>query len=158
MMPIRASEKARYPADWKAISAAVRAEAGNQCEKCGAPHGETVWRSQSEDYGFCPVYAVAPPGAVGAHVFSAEDGECLAVRLVEDLIREKWKPVKIILTVAHLDHQPENCARRNLRAWCQRCHLRYDAVHHAANSAATRRNRKADGDLFARATPDREGQ
>ncbi len=34
---------------------------------------------------------------------------------------------KVILTVAHLDHQPENCARENLRAWCQRCHNTYDA-------------------------------
>jgi 5-methylcytosine-specific restriction endonuclease McrA len=35
--------------------------------------------------------------------------------------------VEIVLTVAHLDHTPENCADENLRAWCQRCHNRYDA-------------------------------
>ena len=156
-MPIRKSEKARYPADWKAISAAVRADAGNECEQCGAPNGETVFRSQNEDYGFKAVYAVVPAESVGAHVFSAEDGECLAVRLVDDLIREQWKPARIILTVAHLDHQPENCARTNLRAWCQRCHLRYDAKHHAANSSATRRGRKASGDLFARVTAQEKG-
>lgn len=34
---------------------------------------------------------------------------------------------KVVLTVAHLDHQPENCADENLRAWCQRCHNTYDA-------------------------------
>jgi hypothetical protein len=33
---------------------------------------------------------------------------------------------KVVLTVAHLDHQPENCAPDNLRALCQRCHNRYD--------------------------------
>ena len=38
---------------------------------------------------------------------------------------------RVILTVAHLDHQPENCDPANLRAWCQRCHLTYDAEHHA---------------------------
>lgn len=37
---------------------------------------------------------------------------------------------KVVLTVAHLDHQPENCSDENLRAMCQRCHLRYDAHHH----------------------------
>lgn len=36
---------------------------------------------------------------------------------------------KVVLTVAHLDHTPENNDWRNLRAWCQRCHLTYDAKH-----------------------------
>ena len=34
---------------------------------------------------------------------------------------------KVILTVAHLDHVPENCDDDNLKAMCQRCHNRYDA-------------------------------
>jgi 5-methylcytosine-specific restriction endonuclease McrA len=33
---------------------------------------------------------------------------------------------KIILTVAHLDHDPRNCERENLRALCQACHIGYD--------------------------------
>lgn len=32
----------------------------------------------------------------------------------------------VVLTVAHLDHTPENNDRANLRAWCQRCHNVYD--------------------------------
>lgn len=40
---------------------------------------------------------------------------------------------RVVLTVAHLDHQPENCERDNLRAWCQRCHLNYDRNHHRIN-------------------------
>lgn len=59
---------------------------------------------------------------------------------------------KVVLTIAHLDHVPENCGepgqRSNLRAWCQRCHLHYDRHHHAANSAQTRRARKATVDMF----------
>lgn len=35
------------------------------------------------------------------------------------------------LTVAHLDHNPANCARENLKSMCAPCHLRYDAKHHA---------------------------
>lgn len=38
---------------------------------------------------------------------------------------------KVVLTIAHLDHQPENCEPDNLKAWCQRCHLNYDKDHHA---------------------------
>lgn len=50
---------------------------------------------------------------------------------------ENYKPhpitgSKVILTVAHLDHQPENCGDDNLKAMCQRCHLKYDAHHHRA--------------------------
>jgi 5-methylcytosine-specific restriction endonuclease McrA len=46
---------------------------------------------------------------------------------------------RVVLTVAHLDHMPENCADDNLKAWCQLCHNTYDAAHRAEN----RRARKA---------------
>ncbi len=59
------------------------------------------------------------------------------------------KIIKIVLTIAHLDHTPENCADDNLRAWCQRHHLAYDQAHHAANAYASRREGKAVADLFA---------
>lgn len=39
------------------------------------------------------------------------------------------KVVKIILTIAHLDHIPEHCDPDNLRALCQKCHNTYDAQH-----------------------------
>ena len=35
------------------------------------------------------------------------------------------------LTVAHLDHTPENMDESNLMAMCSGCHLRYDAKQHA---------------------------
>lgn len=43
------------------------------------------------------------------------------------------KMVKIVLTIAHLDHTPENCDESNLRAWCQKCHNSYDAPMRALN-------------------------
>jgi hypothetical protein len=33
---------------------------------------------------------------------------------------------RFTLTVAHLDHTPENCDVENLRAWCSVCHCRND--------------------------------
>lgn len=107
-MPIRASERGRYPANWREISAALRADAGNRCE-----------------------------GSLAYPDCRAENG--------------KPHPVtgsRVVLTVAHLDHQPENCARENLRVWCQRCHLTYDAEHHRRNAAATRRRSLNNLDLF----------
>ena len=58
------------------------------------------------------------------------------------------RATRIVLTIAHLDHTPENCADDNLQALCQRCHLRHDHELHQRNAAATRRSRKAAGDLF----------
>jgi 5-methylcytosine-specific restriction endonuclease McrA len=67
---------------------------------------------------------------------------------VENYAQHPVTGSKVVLTIAHLDHTPENCADDNLRAWCQRCHLAYDAQHHAINAAATRRKGKAVADLF----------
>lgn len=39
------------------------------------------------------------------------------------------KLIKIVLTIAHLDHDPTNNNRKNLKALCQRCHNRYDIEH-----------------------------
>jgi hypothetical protein len=55
---------------------------------------------------------------------------------------------RVVLTVGHLNHIPEDCAESNLMHWCQRCHLTYDAKHHARNAAETNRAKKAVGDLF----------
>ncbi|WP_067470103.1 hypothetical protein [Actinomadura macra] len=44
----------------------------------------------------------------------------------------------VVLTVAHLDHTPENCDPANLCAMCQACHLSYDARHHATTRGRTR--------------------
>lgn len=56
--------------------------------------------------------------------------------------------VKVVLTVAHLDHTPENCADDNLKAWCQRCHNIYDMPMRKAGIAERARLQLAAGDLF----------
>lgn len=48
----------------------------------------------------------------------------------------------VVLTVAHLDHTPENVHPANLRAMCQGCHLRYDRDHHAETRRATLADRR----------------
>jgi 5-methylcytosine-specific restriction endonuclease McrA len=50
---------------------------------------------------------------------------------------------KVVLTIAHLDHTPENCDDANLMAMCQHHHLAYDLKHHQQNAYQTRRNGKA---------------
>lgn len=50
---------------------------------------------------------------------------------------EPFDTHKRTLTVAHLNHTPEDCRRENLRALCAPCHLEYDKEHHVE----TRRRR-----------------
>ena len=107
-MPVRPENKARYPVDWPALSARVRADAGQRCE--GSP-----------DFPECRAANGLPHPETGS---------------------------RVVLTVAHLDHQPENCARSNLRAWCQRCHLNYDKQHHTQTAYATRKALANTRDLF----------
>lgn len=52
---------------------------------------------------------------------------------------------RVVLTVAHLDHNPANCDPSNLAAACQRCHLAYDAEQHRAQAARTRAAKRATG-------------
>lgn len=46
---------------------------------------------------------------------------------------------KVILTVAHLNHTPEDCRDENLKAFCQKCHNAYDAEHRRQTRAASLR-------------------
>jgi hypothetical protein len=74
-------------------------------------------------------------------------GECKSGHVVRCLWSQEDRLAsggRVVLTVAHLDHAPEHCSPENLRAMCQRCHLSYDAKHHAQTAAATRRTRRED--------------
>ena len=51
---------------------------------------------------------------------------------------------KVVLTVMHLDHNTTNNDPENLAAGCQKCHLTYDAKHHAKNAGETRRRKRRD--------------
>ena len=55
---------------------------------------------------------------------------------------EPFDTHKRTLTVAHLNHTPEDCRMENLKALCSGCHLRYDAKHHAETRRIKRKNGK----------------
>lgn len=118
-MPIRPENKARYPKDWPQISRRIRFErAGNRCEECGVKNYEIGGRTRDGQWHKARVLGcnreLPEPGT-----WSWCDGPNGTHHL---------RIVRIILTVAHLDHIPENCADDNLRAMCQRCHNLYDAA------------------------------
>lgn len=137
-MPIRPENRNRYPKDWPVIALRIRQRAGDRCEcegDCGLWHcipGDPLAGQQIDLEAELQIPSIATPG------------RCQAMN-------GKPHPVtrsKVVLTTAHLDHTPENCADENLKAWCQRCHNRYDAAHRAAGIKARLREASASGDLF----------
>ncbi|MBE0529517.1 MAG: hypothetical protein IH626_01735 [Rhodospirillales bacterium] len=142
-MPIRSENRDRYPPDWPEVSAAIRKRAGNVCEGCGVANGALGGRDGSGRW-----WKARPKGESMARLDWPEPGEHWWCDLDgrEPLL---LRIVRIVLTVAHLDHTPENCDPANLRCWCQRCHNLYDAATRRAGIQDRERKRAALGDLFA---------
>ena len=106
-MPIRPENRKRYPADWPAISWVIRWVRALGRCEC---LGECGRFHEWDPIGRCDNYNGTPNPVTHSTV---------------------------VLTVAHLDHTPENCHPANLRAMCQGCHLRYDRDHHAETRRTT---------------------
>lgn len=108
----------KYPKDWEVISRRIRF--GRAGGRCEC-HGE------------CGLHRTNP----GPRRCIERNGE-----------PAKWARGKIVLTVAHLNHDPQDCRDENLRAMCQRCHLRYDVALHVGNAKKKRRAALAVRDMF----------
>lgn len=138
VLPIRPENRKRYPKDWPAISADIRQSAGNQCEWCGVRnHALGAWIEGH--------WHEAWPKGNGRHDWPrrGENFPCHYRGHVE------WaKVTEIVLTVAHLDHTPENCDPENLRALCQRCHNAYDAPMRRAGIKARAREALGVVEMF----------
>lgn len=94
--------------------------------------------------------------AISLEVREAAGWRCEGSPAWPDCRAENAKPhpatgSTVVLTVAHLDHIPENCDRANLKAWCQRCHNTYDMPMRRAGIAERARQKAASADLFASA-------
>lgn len=149
-MPIKPENKARYPADWRLIRDRIVNRARNQCEFCGVRNGALGGRTR---WGrFLPAL---PVGEKMLRLEWPRPGEYAWCRDGDASVRARI--IRVVLTVAHLDHTPENCADENLRALCQRCHLRYDHEHHQQNARLTRRIGKAVADMFSEPSQDYAG-
>lgn len=139
-MPIRPENRARYPNDWPKIRARILARAKNCCERCGVQNHAIGGRSRDG------VFLPALPGGESLLRLEwpkpGEHAACGAGDRVEVL-----RVFRIVLTVAHLNHTPEDCSDENLQALCQRCHLAHDHEHHQRNAYATRRQGRAR-DMF----------
>jgi 5-methylcytosine-specific restriction endonuclease McrA len=121
------------------IRAGILKRANNRCEQCTLENGVRVARGAGSDAG---TFMLDEEG----QVYDAESGQLLGHCRASDY--EVGRVTDVVLSLAHLDHDPENFEPSNLRMLCQRCHLAHGAAHNRAKAAQTRRSRKAMADLF----------
>lgn len=128
-MPI---DYAKYPPNWKTeIRPTVMERAKNTCEGegCDFKHLEWVW-------------SVKYKNRVTWHRNKIDTvGLPISIERFRGVTKPNPKPVRVVLTVAHLDHDELNhdVSLDRLKALCQLCHLRYDAAekYRRVNSKAT---------------------
>lgn len=107
-------DRSLYPANWDEIATAIKTAANWHCQECGKPcrqPGQDLW----EFFGSLGAtkWVDYMPGE--DFLLLAEDEEVRSLKAT------------FTLTVAHLNHRPEDCRPENLRALCSVCHLQYDA-------------------------------
>lgn len=162
-MPIKPENRARYPADWPAISLAAKERARWRCQHRGCIATQysvgrwICWGGGPHEWR--PLEGNTPATtAMDRELFMAGEGrDAAGQRWTYGQARafiDRWvwadddRPIVIVLTVAHLNHQPEDCRPENLAAMCQRHHLAYDHDHHRANAQATRRAKAGTLEMF----------
>lgn len=143
-MPIRPENRARYPADWPTIRELVLRRARWHCEACGVRDRALGGRMRGGQW-----LRAQPLGERRLRLEWPEPGAWAWCGGDKSGATDYLRIVRIVLTIAHLDHTPEHCALENLRALCQRCHLAHDLKHHLETRYRTRREGLALADLFA---------
>lgn len=138
----------KYPPNWKSEirprimrrAGEVRNDAGDivthaRCENCGVENHVIGWRVMG---------VFITPEQFGRDYFEPGFESTLCA------IVGKKKPYKIVLTIAHLDHDKENWNVKDerLAALCQGCHLNYDRARHSQHAADNRAKKKKQQRLF----------
>ena len=114
-----------YPQNWKELRSKVLTRAGQHitddgelieacCEDCGVENHALIHRFGKGKHD----WEMWPEGMM-SEAYSADGKKC----------------TKVILTIAHLDHDKHNhdVSIDRLKALCQKCHLQYDMPRHVAN-------------------------
>jgi hypothetical protein len=108
-MPIAKELRSLYPPpkEWQTLRRQIHARAGGRCEQCGLADRVRIHRRWHDGSQWTPAVGLGlerPPG---------------------------YRPaVLVILTTAHLNHQPGDNRPENLKLLCCRCHLLHDQSYH----------------------------
>lgn len=105
---------ANYADNWKTeIRPAILKRAHHHCERCGVRNHAFIRRAVENG-------AIYRYWSAGFERFVSGPGAWLD--------GFTWaEPIRVVLTIAHLDQDRTNNDPANLAALCQRCHLRHDA-------------------------------
>lgn len=127
-----------YPKDWKTrIVPAVINRAGNCCENCQVPNASMQWRGRKKVYDgkrwknrvfhYQNEQAALDDGCNHYGVTDITASRKAGRSITKDI---GIYQTKIVLTVAHLDHDELNHDVKldRLKALCQLCHLQMDAA------------------------------
>lgn len=144
-MPIRPQLRKFYRgAAWRATRMSVLARAKDCCERCGKPNGKHLWVLRDGTGRWClgnPMRGRWYDG-IGKAVARPTADEQKGARFI-----------RVVLTIAHLNHLAGDDRDENLQALCQRCHLAHDQAWHAAQARRTRAARAGQGWLIDAALP-----
>lgn len=145
-MPIRPENRRFYNTpQFAELRALLRARAGDRCEHCRAPNGQRVFFTLTDEA------ATAKPRA---SLWYDEDAQCWITSSGQILDRDKilaarsvlmyppgpsvlGKYINVVLTAAHLDHDPRHQDPERCAYLCQRCHLLHDAKDNYARARRT---------------------
>lgn len=130
-MPIRIEWRCYYGREWReAIRPRILARAGGKCERCGKPDRITVWTISGANPDRTRWMLWRP---TRYHLWRDHRGQCVPL---PDSPPGLGRRIRVVLTVAHLNHNPTDNRGENLAALCQWCHLNHDRAHHRATRAA----------------------
>jgi hypothetical protein len=120
-MPIRPDLRPFYrgPA-WKATRERIMKRAKNRCEQCGKRNHRRVYARYLRLMGEPRMW-----WSYGCTVWRDHTGR----RATPPRFSRETR-VRVICTVAHLNHVSGDDRDENLKFLCQWCHLNYDKLHH----------------------------
>lgn len=112
----------KYPPDWPQRRKRILKRANYECEQCGFQDREHIWSVKI--YGTGKRKWVRNKEVARKMVLDSGWG-----KKIYENPGPVIKRVKVILTIAHLDHDETNWDVKDerLMALCQKCHLVYDA-------------------------------
>ena len=102
-------DRSLYPDNWDELALAIKTEANWCCTECGRP-----CRQPGESFDAFLKRCWTPSLELRFPTYEVVYGQKVS------------KAGRFTLTVAHLDHEPQNCDRTNLKALCAPCHGTYD--------------------------------
>jgi len=106
----------RYPEDWKQTVERIRKRSQDRCEACGL---------KNHSFAYSVPFYIRDGRYKQRRIWFRSKQDAEREALGENIVTR----VKVVLTVAHLDHDETNhqVTDDRLKHLCQVCHLRYDA-------------------------------